>query len=604
MKRHLKVTLLLLIFFAFGFQHTLVASQATKSKPASDVRVLVDMSGSMKLNDPDNLRIPAVQLMSNLLPPDSQAGIWTFGEYVNMLVPLGPVDNQWKKNAIESAKKINSLGMFTNIGGAMEHASYGWKKADLSIKRSLILLTDGVVDVSKDATKNAAARRKVLRELLPIYKEAGITIHTIALSGDADENLLSTMAAETDGWYQKVADASELQKVFLKIFEQATERDSVPLKDNRFSVDKQIEEFTVLIFKNKDSKPTILEQPDGEHYDAGSDSERVTWFESKDYDLITINAPMAGEWRVYAEMDPDNRVLIVSNLKLKSTTLPNNLLANENFVFNMKLFQEGEIITQNDFLKLLSLEVEVRGADGVDASFILLDDGNGVDEKAADGIYSIELTAPSTAGITEISAWVESPTFQRMRQQATNIFDSPVAVKEIISTDINIDHKLLFTPISDVSKADSLRINVEAQLPDGQQLSLLAELDKGYTRAIELPVIEAGGDYQIQLSISGETPAGRQFQVNPPVYHFKTDSLISESVVEQKPEPKPEIKPEPEAEPIIEEAEEAEEEFDMMFWLAIGLAVNILLAGLGWFVYRLMKKRNVANASKMSELLE
>ncbi|MCP3674777.1 MAG: VWA domain-containing protein [Gammaproteobacteria bacterium] len=595
MIRHINVQLLLC--FLLGFQITLSAAQtinqSTKLKPASDVRVLVDISGSMKKNDPDNLRIPAVQLMSNLLPPDSHAGIWTFGEYVNMLVPIGPVDNQWKKSAVESVKKINSLGMFTNIGGAMEKASFGWMKPDLSIKRSLILLTDGVVDVSKNPSKNAAARRKVLNELLPKYKEAGITIHTIALSGDADEKLLSKMAAETDGWYQKVVNASELQKVFLKIFEQATERDSVPLKDNRFSIDDQIEEFSVLIFKNKDSKPTLLEQPDGENYDAGSDSARITWFESAVYDLITVNMPMVGEWRVHAEMDPDNRVLIVSNLKLKSTTLPNNLLANEKFNFNINLTQEDETITQQDFLKLLSIEVEVRDNDGETASFVLLDDGNDVDKKALDGIYSIELTAPSNAGIAQISAWVESPTFQRMRQQAMNIFESPVSVKEVISEDVNTPHKIIFTPVGDVSKADSLDIQVNAQLPDGQQILKPAELDKGYNRAIELPVVEAGGNYQIQLTISGETPAGRQFLVNPPIIQFNTKSLVTEPVAELEQEA-----------PVEEIQEEVTEEVDMVLWLGIGLGVNIILIILGWVFSIRMKKQNEINADKLSKQLE
>ncbi|MFT5451401.1 MAG: hypothetical protein ACI9N9_000885, partial [Enterobacterales bacterium] len=129
---HNKFKLLILLMITLGVQFSVITAKSPK--PRSDVRVLVDMSGSMKQNDPDNLRIPAVQLMSNLLPPDSQAGIWTFGQYVNMLVPLGPVDNNWKKSAVESAKKINSLGLFTNIGGAMEHASFGWNTADPEIK--------------------------------------------------------------------------------------------------------------------------------------------------------------------------------------------------------------------------------------------------------------------------------------------------------------------------------------------------------------------------------------------------------------------------------------------------------------------------------------
>ena len=582
---------LLLLPLLLGISFSISAAKSTKTKPTSDVRVLVDMSGSMKLNDPDNLRIPAIQLLSNLLPPDSHAGIWAFGQYVNMLVPLGPVDNDWKKLAVEESKKINSLGLFTNIGGAIERGSYGWNKPDPDIKRSLILLTDGVVDISKEPTENAAARRKVIHELLPQYKEAGITIHTIALSGDADEKLLATMAAETDGWYQKVADASELQKVFLKIFEQATERDSVPLKDNKFSIDEAIEEFTLLVFKNKDSKPTILEQPDGETYDAGADSARITWFESPDYDLITINNPPPGDWRVHADIDPDNRVLVVSNLKLKSSSLPNNLLANEKFVFKMNLLQEGEVVVEENFLKLLTMEVEVRAADGSNESFKLLDDGLGVDEKPNDGIYSIELSSPNVPGVTQISGWVDSPTFQRMRQQATNIYDSPVIIETLISEDVNVPHKILFVPVKGVSKTYSLQIETKAELPNGKVLALKGELDTGYTQAIELPVNESGGIYQLQLNISGETPADRRFQVEPPVYKFSTNSLLAEPEVVTEPEPEPDI-------------EEVEEDQGMAFWLGIGLGVNILLILLGWLFSKFIKKRNVSLANKMSEQLE
>ncbi|MCP4412509.1 MAG: VWA domain-containing protein [Gammaproteobacteria bacterium] len=601
------IQFLLLIIISVGFPH-LSASQPEKINPTTDVRVLVDMSGSMKQNDPENLRIPAVQLMSNLLPPKSQAGVWTFGEYVNMLVPLGVVDNQWKKHAVAQAKKINSLGLFTNIGGAMEHASYGWTKPQPEIKRSLILLTDGMVDVSADEKENAVARRKVLRELLPRYKAAGITIHTIALSGDADGKLLSELAAETDGWYQKVANASELQRVFLKIFEQATERDSVPLKDNQFSIDDQVEEFTVLVFKKTDSKPTVLEQPDGEAYDASVDNERLSWFEAPDYDLITINKPMVGQWRVFADMDPDNRVLVVSNLSLKTSTVPNNLLANEKFVFRMQLLQDKTIIDKQDLLKLVTMEAGLKSASGSENSFILADNGKGVDDKAEDGIYSIELMAPSSPGITQISAGIVSPTFQRMRQQATNIFESPVTVKENVSTDENATHTVLFIPVKGVSKADSLKIMVEVQLPDTQQLSLTAEPVKGFTQAVQLPVVKAGGNYLLKLDIQGETPAGREFHVKPPAYQFSTESR--EPVFEKEPElveedvPEETAPEETEQDKIEDDVEVVEEESNIYIWLSVGLVINIFLLVLGWFVFKMMKKQNSKHADKMSEQLE
>ena len=186
--------------------------------PSTDVRVIVDISGSMKKNDPNNLRIPAIQLFSQLLPPNSKSGVWTFGQYVNMLVPLSEVTPEWKAEALRTSRQINSVGLFTNISGAIERASFDWDELDPNSKRSLILLTDGVVDISQDKAKNQEARNNLLTSVLPKLKQAGVTIHTIALSNEADEPLLNQLASQTDGWYQKALFADELQSVFLKIF--------------------------------------------------------------------------------------------------------------------------------------------------------------------------------------------------------------------------------------------------------------------------------------------------------------------------------------------------------------------------------------------------
>ena len=49
---------------------------------------MIDISGSMKQTDPQNLRKPAMDLIVRLLPDKSRAGVWTFGNTVNMLMPF------------------------------------------------------------------------------------------------------------------------------------------------------------------------------------------------------------------------------------------------------------------------------------------------------------------------------------------------------------------------------------------------------------------------------------------------------------------------------------------------------------------------------------
>ena len=95
----------------------------------ADVRIVVDISGSMKETDPQNLRRPAVRLLARTLPEGASAGLWTFGQYVNMLVPYGVVDQSWRDTAIERSEQINSVALHTNLGLAMEKAANDWAAA-------------------------------------------------------------------------------------------------------------------------------------------------------------------------------------------------------------------------------------------------------------------------------------------------------------------------------------------------------------------------------------------------------------------------------------------------------------------------------------------
>ena len=91
-----------------------------------DVRILIDVPGSMKTNDVHNLRIPAVRLGAELMPLGAKAEIWTFSERVEELIPSNPVDKQWKADAIRATNRIHSRGQFTDIETALSTATKGW----------------------------------------------------------------------------------------------------------------------------------------------------------------------------------------------------------------------------------------------------------------------------------------------------------------------------------------------------------------------------------------------------------------------------------------------------------------------------------------------
>ncbi|MCK5648653.1 MAG: VWA domain-containing protein, partial [Gammaproteobacteria bacterium] len=323
---------LFFILFCFGIPSSGSAEQQLEQQhQSSDIRVLIDVSGSMKKNDPKNLRLPALRLLIGLLPADASTAVWNFGTNAVPLIPLGLADEQWKNNAQLASRKIHSRDLFTNIGLALEAAVADWDKTPSRLKqRSIILLTDGMIDIAKDDAKNTQERTRILKKMLPEIEKTGVSIHTIALSKNADHAFLQELSSKTDGGFEQTDSAEQLERIFLRLFEKTTKPDSVPLVDNKFVVDESILELTLLVFKPQNARPTEVIEPGKKKYMQKNAPSYVKWQSEKNYDLITISKPKTGEWSINAQTDPDNRVLVVTNLQIQTNRIPNNLFVGEN----------------------------------------------------------------------------------------------------------------------------------------------------------------------------------------------------------------------------------------------------------------------------------
>ncbi len=608
-----KAPLIAIIFWLLFSPCQILAAEKSENKRA-DVRLLIDISGSMKKNDPNNLRIPALQLVTNLLPKNAEAGVWAFGRYVNMMVPLSNVDATWQLNATNTAKKINSAGLYTNIGSVLQKASYGWTGVNPNEKRSMVLLTDGMVDISKDASINARERERILNEILPKLRAAGVAIHTIALSENADHELLQELSKQTDGWYESVNNADELQKVFLKIFEQATERDSLPIADNRFTVDSSIEEMTVLVFRKENSQAARLVTPSGQQLDKSATSSKVRWFSTEGYDLITLQQPETGSWKIDADVDPDNRVMVVSKLGLNVSQVPNNLLAGEAINYELKLLEEGKVITKEDFLKLVDARLEQNKAGQTSRMAMFYDQ--------SESSFKQNFFTDNFEGELKLKLVVKSPTFERIRTHAINIYGSPLVVDVETSTDNVSPHLLHFSIRDDIVDTESLKVTATIAMPDGEKLFVGID---DLTKPLEIAPSLTGGDYAVEFKISGQSVLGRAFDVSPGATTFssinsvieqqaevpKTDEQeapkqVEQTEVEQTDKPAETKQTPQQAEPEQQADKVAElpaEQADSGNWLWYGLGFNFILAIIGFFVWRMIKKRNAKGVSELADEL-
>lgn len=584
------------------------ADDETGPPLSADVRMLIDVSGSMKQNDPGNLRRPALELVVQLLQDGDKAGVWTFGRYINMLVPHRPVTPAWRQDASRKAGDINSLGLFTNIGEALEKAAYDLDQADPGHRTSLILLTDGMVDIARDPERNRAEWRRIVDEVLPRLQNAGYTVHTIALSDNADTDLMNKLALGTDGIAAVAHSAEDLMKIFLRAFDRAAPAEQVPLNENRFVIDSSVEEFTALIFRKAGggtaaALETRLIGPDDSGYSFDREDEDVNWYRADVYDLITVKRPLEGEWQVRADMDPDSRVTVVSDLNLRVKPLGNNIFRGDDMSLSLVLQEDGETITRAEFLRLLDIDVAVDQRQSANAWRLSL---SSAVVPPADGIYSAELPYFNEEGRYDIKVQVDGKSFKRE-------FSHTVVVREPF--DVELEKQ-----IDSGEPVYRLTVSANGQTLDREKTKVVARIKnprgRSAIRPLSLTEVDSwevslqpdlDGVYQVALRISGVDKAGREFEFEPQPLSFAFPDGEDPFAAQPAAAPEPEVKPEPaaEAEPEPEDVEPepapatqagpaaaqtpAAPEPAAKWPLYVGLGVgNLLIIGLAFFAYRMI----------------
>ncbi|WAM34448.1 VWA domain-containing protein [Caldicellulosiruptor morganii] len=170
-----------------------------------DIVFVLDSSGSMSWNDPNDYRKTAAKSFVDALVQGDRAAVVDFDSYGYLLQPLTH-DFEAVKSAID---RIDSSGG-TDIAAGIRIANQQLisQSSDDRIK-VIILLTDGEGYYDQSLTAQA--------------KDSNINIYTIGLGTSVDENLLRNIAAQTGGMYFSVSSASQLPQVFSRITEIVTE---------------------------------------------------------------------------------------------------------------------------------------------------------------------------------------------------------------------------------------------------------------------------------------------------------------------------------------------------------------------------------------------
>ncbi|MFC0336138.1 TIGR03503 family protein [Kushneria avicenniae] len=396
---------LLLMLMALPAQ---ASSQASPEQ--GDVRLAIDVSGSMKDNDPDNLRASGIRLLVDLLPDSSRAGLWTFGQHVANPLGMGTVNDQWRQRALDVLPRMTRYEQFTDLESALDMATQGVAG---DRKTHLIVLTDGMVDVpaiNDKPARDRASRERIIRTLAPDLAERNVVIHTIALSRNADTDLMRTISQETGGLASVAEDSRALLRSFLDVLNQVAPRQQLPLENGRFQVDDQVREFTALIFHEQNDGPVTLISPDGERLSIDAPGVAGRWRHDDRYELITVPEPAVGEWRIEGPVGAGSRILIDSSLQLRSATIPATLYAHIDQPLDVWLEGRNE---QGSASSAPTVDATLRDADGDITSTRL--------QPESDGHYRGRLEQIDRVGNAELALRARGDGFSRLLTHSVNV---------------------------------------------------------------------------------------------------------------------------------------------------------------------------------------
>ncbi len=368
----------------------------------------------------------------------------------------------------------------------------------------------------------------------------------------------------------------------------------IPLLDNRFRIDYGVKEITFIIKRKPGTPSVILVRPDGSKLYVGKVTPPdVGWLTQQDQDLITVRNPMPGPWQAIGEVDPDNRVRLLTDIRLESEPLPARLYQGERVKLQSRLLIDGAAPGAGYYLSDLSMTVKLQqfndaaqsGEPIVEETLgHYLDDGKGLDEVPGDGVLTAEAVLDVPAGKYRALYSSGNQVFSRAQSQQVLLFPWPLSYTlDAPSGDIGARLSLLI----DADELDPASVVIQGKAIDSAGVSMAFNAVATEPRlGVDLSALKAAGQYRVEATLFGTTRLGREVQLQLPVKSF---------TILPPPAPTPSAaSPTSAAVPTQAKFEERESPV-WLPWALGGGGLLLLLLGAGGFIL-LQKRRTLHKA--------
>ena len=298
----------------------------------------------------------------------------------------------------------------------------------------------------------------------------------------------------------------------------------IPLLDNRFRIDPNTEQVTIILNHFKKSQKIVLVQPDGSKlYAERHPKATVAWLNKRDQDIITIQQPMPGPWQAIANLHGDNRIQLLNPISLEIGKLPLKTYHNEYLTTHVSLLKDKEVITNKDFLNNAKLTVSLVGETKKIIS-LYKDDGQYYDALPFDGILTTRMFINLKPARYLLSIKTKNNIFIRTHNNDMVVFPSPLTYKIQKLTDNTTSVKFTFTVDNAEILPESVTIDSLIESYDGKNkkqliLHLAEQHLEGNKLTIEMPLEHE--IYTYSGSVFATTKNGREINFKLPERTFE-----------------------------------------------------------------------------------
>lgn len=314
------------------------------------------------------------------------------------------------------------------------------------------------------------------------------------------------------------ADAAQgtLKRTYLQALEQTDPPITAPLQDNRFAIDDGIREFTVLAFRPPPQTITVLD-PVGANPVQDYPADQVRQRIEQGYELITIDDPRVGEWVIDGPVDPDNRVMVITDLGLDVSAVPGIVRHTDPLPIRVWVTEQNQRSQRSELLKLIEATVTLIplsiNTDDASPQVTILE----LDEQALHFQGDID-TSTLPIGSYQLRVAIDGGTFQRQMNRRLRIASAPLTLTYATQppTAAGTPVTLVATLRIDPERIDAHSVSGSLRLsgPESQTLTMEPGSVIGTAQQWDIP-LTVPGDYQIKAQINARDPQGAALTIEP-----------------------------------------------------------------------------------------